>query len=264
MITLTVPFVYEAIIVKPRCRKPSLVTVKDRIDVQIQTATLRDLPVAFKVGERNIRWDGKRLWDVDHESVANRPDRKVDISEVLKNTASNGKTYEFSSAGTAAPFHNFWHDLKWSSCRLGTKYNLNACGFDNWIEDADVVEKSDIAWREWIEDNRGAVIDRLNSIVASIMAVDGTMFCLASEPRYEVNSFGAGHNYSVAMFVSYGYNPNLSNKCYFNALAFKQAQDALLERSPDKNQEAEPNGGFRIDVLIPEAVNCNPARDHVL
>jgi len=95
------------------------------------------------------------------------------------------------------------------------------------------------------------------------MAVDGTMFCLAGEPRYEVNSFGAGHNYSVAMFVPYRYNKNISNACYFNALDFKKAQKSLLKRSPDKNQNPEPNGGNRIEVLIPEAVKCNPLLDHV-
>ena len=41
------------------------------------------------------------------------------------------------------------------------------------------------------------------------MSVDGILFCLAKEPLYEVMSFGAGNNYSVAMFVSYGYNANL-------------------------------------------------------
>lgn len=263
MITLKVPFVYEAIIVKPRCRKPTLVSVLERIDIQIQSSSLSELPVAFRVGERNLHWDGKNLWNVDYETVVDRPDRKVSVVEVIENTLSDGKTYEFSGSGTAAPFQNFWHELKWSKCRLGSKYNINECGFDKWLDDADLLEKSDIDCREWVEDNRDAVLNKLNSIVSRIMAVDGTMFCLAGEPRYEVNSFGAGHNYSVAMFVSFGYNENISNKSYFNALDFKKAQESLLERSPDKNQNPEPNGGNRIEVLIPEAVKCNPLLDHV-
>lgn len=263
MITLTVPFVYEAIIIKPRCSKPSLVVIKDSVDVEIKTSSSDELPVAFKVGERNIHWDGKRLWNMDFESVSGRDKRKVNISEVIENTESNGETYEFSCPGTAAPFKNFYSNLRWSDLRLGPKHNIKECGFDKWVGDDGVIEKSDVQCREWVEDNRAGVIGRLNNIVEKIMAVDGIMFCTIGEPRYEVISFGAGHNYSVAMFVSYGYNANLSKNCYFNALGFEQAQRSLLERSPGKSTKAEPNGGNRIEVLIPNAVKCNPQLQHV-
>jgi hypothetical protein len=263
MITLNVPFVYEAIVIKSGCRKPSLIAIKDEVQVQIQTTTLDKLPTAFKVGDESIRWDKNRLWNYYLETIAEQPSRKVGITEVIKNTNSNGAFYKWSRSGAAAPFKNFWHDLQWSKDRLGLKYKIKECGFDKWLTDYELIEKSDVVCREWVEDNRERVIEKLNKIVNGIMSVDGIMFCLAAEPRYEVVSFGAGSNYSVAMFVSYGYNNNISNKCYFSSLGFKKAQEALLARSPDKSLVAEPNGGHRIEVLIPDAVNCNPVVDHV-
>ena len=89
-LTLEVAFVYEAIVIKPRCRKPSLITIKDKVKVQIRTATLDELPVAFRIGDQSIRWDGERLWDFYLERVANQPDRKVEMAEVVETTKSIG------------------------------------------------------------------------------------------------------------------------------------------------------------------------------
>ena len=263
MVTLNVSFVYEAIVILPRCRKPSLITIKDNVDIQIRTATLKELPVAFKVGDSSVRWDGERLWNFNLETADNKPNRKVDLAEVIENTENNGATYKYSCASSAAPFKNFWSGLQWSDARLGPKHNLSECGFDKWITDDGLVEKSGVVCREWVEDNREKVLDKLNNIVDGLMSVDGIMFSLASEPRYEVNCFGAGRNFSVAMFISQGYNPNISNRCYFNALDFDKAKASFIERSPDKNEPAVPNCGNQIEVLIPEAVKCNPKIEHV-
>ena len=59
MINLTVPFIYEAIVIKSGSRKPSLIAIKDKIQVQIKTTTLNNLPLAFKVGDHSIYWDKK-------------------------------------------------------------------------------------------------------------------------------------------------------------------------------------------------------------
>lgn len=262
MINLTVPFIYEAIVIKSGSRKPSLIAIKDKIQVQIKTTTLNNLPLAFKVGDHSIYWDKKNLWSVYLEKIADQPSRQVNIAEVITNTENNGILYKWSGSGAAAPFKNFWHDLKWSNGVLGKKYQIKGCGFDKWLKDDELFEKSEVVCREWVEDNRDFVIKKLNEIVNGIMSVDGILFCLAKEPLYEVMSFGAGNNYSVAMFVSYGYNANLSNKCYFNSLEFTKAQESLLDRSPNKSQLLEPNGGHRIEVLIPDAVNYKPKIDH--
>ncbi|GGB53091.1 hypothetical protein GCM10011607_12010 [Shewanella inventionis] len=263
MINLTVPFVYEAVIIKPRCRKPSLIAIKDKVQVQIKTTTLDKLPIAFKVGDIDLRWDGERLWDYYLESVAKEPKRKVGVDELIKNTQNDGSTYRYSRPGAAAPFKNCWMNLKWSNAPLGVKHNINDCGFDKWISDDDVHDKSEVNYREWVEDNRDVVVALVNKIANGILIIDGTLFSECNEPRYEVCSFGAGHNYSVAMFVTFGYNPNLSSDCYFRADDFYKAQESLLKRDPDKNKIPEPNDGHRIEVFIPEALRCNPKYDHV-
>jgi len=262
-LTLEVAFVYEAIVIKPRCIKPTLITIKDKVNVQIRTATLDELPVALIIGDKSIRWDGERLWDLYLEQVVNGPDRKVEFAEVSENTKSNGTTYKYSCASAASPFKNFWHALRWSSVQLGPKHKSSETGFDKWITDEGLVEKSRAVYREWVEDNRNNVLDELNNIVDGLMSVDGIMYGLASEPRYLVNSFGAGRNYSVGMFISYGYNPNISNRAYFNALEFDKAQASYINRNPNKNEVAKPNCGNQIEVLIPAAVMCNPILDHV-
>ncbi len=262
-ITLTVPFIYEAIVIKPRCRKPSLITIRDQVTVTLLTTTLEHLPIAFTVGERVIRWSGQYLWDFALESSAKTPARQVLLEEVIANTQDEGANYPWSSAGAAAPFKNFWHEFKYGPIPLARKHGLTGCGFDAWLNSDNVVTKEDAVYRDWIEDNRYEAINRLYEIANSFIVVDGTMYQKASEPRYEVNNFGAGHNFSVAMFISYGYNPNVSNRCYFNAHEFEQAKAFFEKQNPDKNKVAHPNCGNLIEVLIPEAVRCIPKKDHV-
>lgn len=260
---LRVPFLYEAVIVKPRCRKPVLVAVKDSIEIQIDSKSLSDLPAAFLVGDKEIRWDGEKLWDFYMSTSAKTDPEKVQLSEVIKNTLDNGESYIYSCAGAKAPFKNFWSNLQWSNDKLGSKHGISETHFNSFITDESVLEKSEIQHREWVEDNREKVVELLKSIAGGMISVDGTMYQTASEPRYEIVSFGAGNNYSVAMFISYGYNPNLAKTCYFNALELEKANESLLNRSPKKDFEPRTNCGNTIKVLIPEAVKCVPDKDHV-
>jgi hypothetical protein len=258
MITLNIPFLYEAIVIKPRCRKESLITIKDNITIEIKETSLNSLPIAFTVGDHSIRWDGEKLFT----SSLNDDKQPLNISEIIKNTQNNGSDYKYSCSTASAPFKNFWSNFKYSYFSLSRKFNISSCGFDNILTDTVVIAKEDAVYRDWIEDNRDAVISKLNHIVNSFISVDGLIYTTANEPLYEINSFGGGHNYSVAMFVSYGYNPNISNKAYFNSLELEQAKLSFIDRNPDKNASPIPNGGDFINVLIPEAVKYNPLADH--
>jgi hypothetical protein len=258
MITLNIPFLYEAIVIKARCRKESLITIKDHITVEIKETSLNSLPVAFTVGNHSIHWDGETLFS----PAINDAEQPLNIAEIIKNTQNNGSDYKYSCSSSSAPFKNFWSNFKYSDITLGHKFNIKSCGFDKHITDTDVIEKSDAIYRDWIEDNRKAVIAKINDIVNGFISVDNLIYTTANEPLYEVNSFGAGHNYSVAMFVSYGYNPNISNKAYFNSLELEQAKLSFIDRNPNKNASPIPNGGDFINVIIPEAVKYKPLLDH--
>lgn len=250
---IIVPFIYKAEIIKPKCRKPITVLVRDQVEVTIKDVDENKLPVAFKVGSFEQRFDGERLWCVNLDNTCDEKPRKVYIQEVVKNTL-DCTNYKYSNKGPAAPFHNFWADIE--------SYHERTALHSAWLKD-DIMTKENIVAREWVSDNKDEVILAAHAIADKLISINGLMMCVANEPRYEVVSFGAGHNYSVAMFISYGYNPNLSNKCYFNALEFKKAQDNLVDRCPDKKQKTKPNCGNTIEVLIKEAVKCNPALEHV-
>lgn len=249
---IIVPFIYKAEVIKPRCRKPVTILVRDQVEVEIKEVSEVSLPVAFKVGDWEQRYDGERLWDVNLESINDKPQRKIYLSELIDNTL-DCSNYKWSNSGFAAPFHNFWMNIEPFLSRTALS---NA-----WLKD-DILMKEDIVAREWISDNKDEVVAAAKLVAGNLLSMDGLMMRVGREPRYEVNSFGGGANYSVGMFVTHGYNPNLSNKCYFNALEFDKAQASFRDRNPDKTKSATPNCGNTIEVLIKEAVKCNPALDH--
>jgi hypothetical protein len=250
---INVPFIYKAKIIKPRCRKPITVLVRDQVEVEIKEVSEASLPIAFKVGNWEQRFDGQHLWNINLETIYNEKPRKIYLTEVINNTL-DCSGYKWSNSGPAAPFNKFWTNIEDFVLRTDLSHA--------WLKD-DILTKDEIVAKEWVGDNRDEVISAAKAIAGKLISMNGLMMCVGREPRYEVNSFGAGRNYSVAMFISYGYNENISKTSYFNALEFDKAQDSFVKRSPDKNKVAMPNCGNTIEVLIKAAVKCNPKLDHV-
>lgn len=261
--TITVPFIYEALVVKPRCRKPTLVVIRDKVDVKIKVASIDQLPVAFKVGASERRYYEGQLWAQSIERACHEKDRVVSVDEVLLNTENGGLSYKWSRSGSAAPFKNFWFELAYVSQSLGEKCDAKIDCFNSWLTDLAVVDKENVVRRLWLEDNRQLVVDKLHQIADGLVFVDGIVFTHASEPRYVVQSFGAGSNHSVAMFISYYYSQGVSNKCYFNAHEFEKAKAMCFDMGLRKTDALTTNCGNLIEVLIDEAVKCNPLLDHI-
>lgn len=94
--------------------------------------------------------------------------------------------------------------------------------------------------------------------------VDGYLWRQCGEPRYEIVTFGLGHNHGgTGLFVEEYYNSNISRERYFSALDGDKAvseANRIAERRGDTNDV----GKFHkmIEVLIPEAVTILPMQEH--
>ena len=98
------------------------------------------------------------------------------------------------------------------------------------------------------------------------LIIDGVIHVKEGEPRYCINTFGLGFNHGgTGFFVENFYNGNISKNNYFNALergkAIEYGRRIARGRSDTKSVDSI---GERcdIEVLIPEAVKCNPQKEH--
>lgn len=85
------------------------------------------------------------------------------------------------------------------------------------------------------------------------------------EPRYVIVTFGLGHNHaSTNYFIETRYNNNISKSRYFTALqhdaVVKETLRVAARRGDTHSFQSILNGPV-IEVLIPEAVKCNPVKE---
>ena len=95
---------------------------------------------------------------------------------------------------------------------------------------------------------------------------NGVVWERCGEPMYKVMTFGLGHNHGgTGFFITYSYNPNISNKNYFNALEREKAiaygKQVATNRGDTESIDGIGKNDF-IEVLIPEAVKRNPKEEH--
>lgn len=260
---IVVPFIYEALIIKPRCKNPVVVLIKDSTEINLQQVTASEIPVAFKIGNTELRWDGVHLWDYDYLTVSDENPSKVSIETVLKNTLEQGANYKYSDSGCEAPFHNFWHDVMDTMRNRHPNNGFNRekwHGIDGWLKDEKISEKSQVTYREWVDDNRESVIASAQSIADNLLVVDGIMFKKVNEPLYEIMTFGLGHNHGgTSILITTTYDcPEYA----FNALQYEAAckfGDKIASERGDTNYlPMGKNIENIIEVLIPEAVRLDP------
>ena len=99
----------------------------------------------------------------------------------------------------------------------------------------------------------------------NMLFFDGKLWRTAAEPVYEIITFGLGHNHGgTGMFISNGYNPNISAKNYFNALQREEAI-AYANKTALNRGDTDDVGRFGdewIEVLDTKAIKANPQADH--
>jgi hypothetical protein len=247
---LNVPFLYEAQVIKPRCRNPSLLIVRDDVEVDICETDISDLPVAFKVGDQSIRWDGNRLWRFDKHGIRDQEPHKVLYATVEANTTAG--RYKWSNPGSEAPFNNFWSGI--TPRHVGRIRTMQA-----QLDDVGVIRRTESKYREWVNDNRDEVVAKAHEIAANLLICEGYMCVPAGEPFYYVNTFGLSNNHGgTAMFIGSCERGSIPESRYFNAFGYDKAckygNEVALNRNDTQSLPVTPNCGNKIEVLIPDAV----------
>ena len=117
----------------------------------------------------------------------------------------------------------------------------------------------------WVGKSKEEVLRSVNAFITSHVMIDGIIYEQKGEPRYVINTFGLGHNHGgTGMFISYGYNPNISESNYFNALQRDEAiayANEVAARRGDTDSVGK-FGAENIRVFMPELIRCNPNLEH--
>ena len=114
------------------------------------------------------------------------------------------------------------------------------------------------------ERDKAFVVKEYREELKRYIVIDGYLWERCGEPRYEIVTFGTGHNHGgTGLFVELHYNPNLPNEWYFNALDWQKAIDKANEVARRRG-DTKNVGTFEkmIEVLMPEMVKCNPHKEH--
>lgn len=135
-------------------------------------------------------------------------------------------------------------------------------------------------YRQWLNDDSsqftadsvviGNNLDEVKKTVQQnaegYLMYDGKIWTIHGEPRYVVMTFGLGHNHGgTALMLDYGYNPNISRNCYFNALqrdeAIKSAKETAIRRG-DTESIDDIGKHYNIHVLDKSMVRLCPDKEH--
>ena len=114
-------------------------------------------------------------------------------------------------------------------------------------------------------DRETAILSK-EKYIQDYLLIDDEVYKKTSEPRYVVMTFGLGHNHGgTSLMIDGYYNSNISKDCYFNALernrAIKEAKETAIKRGDTESIDSIGEY-YNIEVLIPEAVKCNPQKEH--
>lgn len=135
-----------------------------------------------------------------------------------------------------------------------------------FVGDVQIYGKTRVWCSNEADRTRNFVLRQLKDLVDDHLVIDGKVYKRSGEPRYVVNTFGLGHNHgSTNMFIEYGYNPNISKDCYFNALQREEAiafGKHVAEERGDTESIDRIGKNIDIKVFMPEMVHCDPTLEH--
>lgn len=120
------------------------------------------------------------------------------------------------------------------------------------------------SWRDGEHPDKKHMVAMARKETSQYLLVNGELYRTANEPRYEVITFGLGHNHGgTGMFCSYNYNPNIRKDSYFSALQGEQAVNYANKVAAGRG-DTNDVGKFKpfIIVHMPEAVKVNPNKQH--
>lgn len=120
------------------------------------------------------------------------------------------------------------------------------------------------AWRDGEHPDKKHMVAMARKETRDFLLVDGELYKVTSEPRYEIVTFGLGHNHGgTGMFCSYNYNPNIRKESYFSALQGEQAV-AYANKVAAGRGDTKDVGKFKPFIVchMPELVKVKPNKQH--
>ncbi len=119
-------------------------------------------------------------------------------------------------------------------------------------------------WRDGDHPDRARMIKAVKGELNKYVLMDGELYEQTAEPRYEIVTFGLGHNHGgTGMFCSYCYNPNICRDSYFSALQGEQAI-AYANKVAARRGDTKDIGKFKPFIVchMPELVKVKPNKQH--
>lgn len=225
--------------------------IADTITVSVTELTADVFPVAFIVHDMRSVQDGMTSYE-DYRS------EKCDFRMLAEEIRTyKGKLYTPVRITHGAAISTIFEDESY------VIHILERLADRDWyIDDDNEFTENSIV----VEENKKKVRQMLRNSARHYIYFDGKFWSVCGEPRYVINTFGLGHNHGgTGFFVEYGYNPNISNKNYFNALqrddAISYGKSVALGRG---DTESVNRIGIHdiIEVIMPDMVKVTPNKQH--
>ena len=118
-------------------------------------------------------------------------------------------------------------------------------------------------FRNYMNPDREEALAQFQEKAEQYLIIDDALWQRTGEPRYEVCTFGLGHNHGgTALMISNHYNGNKPWDCYYSALehdkAIADAVETARRRGDTESIPRIESKRYRIDVLDPSAVRLDP------
>ncbi|WP_152633384.1 hypothetical protein [Aliarcobacter butzleri] len=249
--TLEIPFVYKATVIKPKCRNTTDILIEDKITIDI--AEYDNLPVAFKVGNLEYYWDNKSLWMIasEYDRVSEK-NITVTIEEIKENTENPHEDLRVPYA--QAPFFNY--------SKYGTYRNYSYRDIELVYSSKDEAVNQN---REYIKDDREEIVSSIKEVADSMIFIKGLMYDKINEPRYKISTYGLGENHGgTSLGIENGFNANSCPTAYYSALEYDLAVEEAINVATnrrDTNYIDSLKKTSKIEVLIPEALQLDMTKE---
>ena len=221
--------------------------VKNSVDVDIKEPTESEFPIAFIVHDYQSVYENAKSYD----DFNGNGEYKM-FSEEIR--TYDGKLYKAVRVTHGSAISCVFESLNYIKNRI-QEYAPYWKGGEDFTE-ASIIKESNI------EECKEKVFEKSLSYIV----YGGKVWEICGEPMYNINTFGLGHNHGgTGFFITYYYNPNISNKNYFNALEREEAiacgKQVALNRG-DTNSVDGMGEHDIIEVLMPEMVTRKPKIEH--
>lgn len=248
-ISISVPFVYEALIRLRRQRMPVTIPILDVVDVSIRAGGHEDFPVALSIlrhgaGSDVLLADRGRLLQPVVIAGEDGEAREILLEALVDNPLQDG-----------SPFARFW---------------AYGCHFRNGKpcspEASDIhkaVPRRNIIVQEWLKDNRNQVVEAAATVAEQLVFCHGVLHRVVPEPVWHICERPHG-DFPVSLTVACGDIPVQDGR-YFHISRLEEAVEAARElakkRGHTSSQSAIP--ADHVEILMDDLIS-QPASDRVM